>query len=106
MQLRHKDVYKIPSLTRPPAKAGTVSTAAVFKNQKIDTSKDRSAQSIASTKKSAAKLNREERKEEEHPPALAFKGSVMSLSDGRALLTVCLRSKSRLPPSALRQHCH
>jgi hypothetical protein len=76
MQLRHKDAYKTPSLTRSPAKAATVSAAAIFKNQKIDASKDRSAQ--PSTNKSTAKINREEIEEEVHPLALAFKGAAMS----------------------------
>ena len=80
MQLRHKDAYKTPSLTKPPVEAVTVSAAAVFKNQKIDASKDRSAQ--PSTKKSATKLNRDEHEDEVHPLALAFKGSTLFLSMG------------------------
>jgi hypothetical protein len=80
MQLRHENAYKTPSLTKPRAQAATVSAAAVFKNQKIDASKDRIAQ--PSKKKLTAKLNREEHEEDEHPSALAFKGSAMSLSMG------------------------
>lgn len=33
MQLRHKNASKTPSLTRPPAKAATVSAAAVLQEQ-------------------------------------------------------------------------
>ena len=82
MALRHKYTYETQNLKKPPAKAATVSATAVFKNQNIDASKDMSAQ--PSTKKSTAKINREEHEELVHPLVLAFKDSVMFLSDGRA----------------------
>lgn len=72
-QARKRAAFKTPNLPRPPAKAVTVSAAAVFKKEKPKTPQLRSSSRtpLRSTVKRTAKKSQVE---EVHPLALAFKG--------------------------------
>ena len=78
LQLRNHDAFKTPNLVKPPKKSVTVSAAAIFKKQKLDTPHIRS--SSHSLQKSTVKKPVRRRQEEEvHPLAVAFKGTALYL---------------------------
>lgn len=75
LQLRNHDAFKTPNLVKPPKKSVTVSAAAIFKKQKLDTPHIRS--SSHSPQKSTVKKPVRRRQEEVHPLAVAFKGTAL-----------------------------
>ena len=92
VQLRNQHAFRTPNPSKPPAKAMTISAAAVFKRRKLDTpqlrSNSRSPQDL--TVKS---IKRKTQEEGVHPLALAFKGTAMLLLVRRAYLTMCARNE-------------
>ncbi|KAF2625628.1 hypothetical protein BU25DRAFT_492878 [Macroventuria anomochaeta] len=72
IQLRNRDAFKTPNLSKPPAKAVTISAAAVFKKRKLDTAQLRSS-SRSPQKSTVKKMNKKRPEEEVHALALAFK---------------------------------
>jgi hypothetical protein len=85
-QARKRDASKTPNLTKPPAKAVTISAAAVFKKQKPNTPQLRSS-SRTPLRSTVKKTTRKTAVEEVHPLALAFKGEKSSAFTGTALTT-------------------
>src|SRR5687767_14896679 len=90
IQLRHRDAYNTPALSKPPGEAVTVSAAAVFTNRKLDTPQNRT--DTRSLQKSTAKVNRNVQKEKLHPIAMDLKSLAASFPVKRAGLIVCSRN--------------
>jgi hypothetical protein len=76
VQLRNRDAVKTLDITRPRQKAVTISAAAVFKKQKLDTPQLRPSPR-SPQKPTSKKTSRKKQEEEVHPLALAFKGTAL-----------------------------